>query len=182
MKNIKVYPDLLLLIVITGLLLIIPLAATVMSEEVIWNVTDFILAGAMLFGAGFTYLWVVRKKPSLLFQIATGIALGTLLMLIWVNLAVGIIGKEDHFLNKLYFIIPVIGFLGTILTRLEPRGMAITLYAMALAQGLITIIALIRVVKDLYDGTITGIIALNMFFIILFIISGWLFRKGPQHY
>jgi hypothetical protein len=58
-----------------------------------------------------------------------------------VNAAVGIIG--DGPVNVMYFGVPAIGIIGALIARLEPNGMARALFAMALAQMAVPVIALV---------------------------------------
>ncbi len=73
--------------------LLLPLLAMQFTGEVIWNLADFIVAGTLLIGAGLAYVLAARKADNIVFRAAIGIAPGTALLLIWVNLAIGVIGK-----------------------------------------------------------------------------------------
>ena len=128
----------------TGFLLLIPFLAMQFTEEVEWDLADFTVAGVLLFGAGLTYELAVRKAAgNIAYRAAIGIAVLAALSLIWVNLAVGLIGAEDNPANLMYCGVLVVGIVGAIFSRLQPRGMALTLISMALAQALVAVIALI---------------------------------------
>lgn len=74
-------------------LLLIPLVAMQFTEEVKWDVTDFIVAGGLLFGTGLLCEFVMRKVNKTKHRIIfCGIILAVL-FLIWVELAVGIFGS-----------------------------------------------------------------------------------------
>ena len=49
---------------VTALLLLIPLLAMRFTDEVAWSPTDFAVAGALLFGTGFTYKVIAGKWSS----------------------------------------------------------------------------------------------------------------------
>jgi peptidoglycan/LPS O-acetylase OafA/YrhL len=73
-----------------GLLLLIPLVAMRFTAEVSWKPGDFVLAGALLFGAGMSYLVVARRAPRRMQRIAAALVIAFLLVAVWAELAVGI--------------------------------------------------------------------------------------------
>jgi len=77
------------------------------------------------------------------YRLAVGLALTAAFLIIWLNAAAGLIGIEDDDpANLLYVGVLAIGFIGAILARLQPRGLARALFATALAQALVGAIAL----------------------------------------
>lgn len=164
----------------TGFLLLIPLIAMQFTNEVVWTLSDFIFAGTLLFGTGLTYKLSTQKSGNIIYRIATGFALFTGLFLIWVNMAVGIIGTEDNPINLLYFGVIFVGIVGALMARFESKGLALTMYALALAQALVAAIALIGGFYQSPPSTIFHIIGVNGFFIMLFVISALLFRYAEQ--
>lgn len=98
------------------------------------------------------------------------------------NLAVGIIGSEDNPANLLYIGVPAVGLLGCWIARFQPGGMASALIATAVAQMLIPFIALIFWKSTFHESPgITGILILNAFFAVLFLVSALLFRHAGQN-
>ncbi len=73
-------------------LLLIPLIAMQFSDEVNWTLSDFVVAGVLLLGAGLVCEFVLRKinKTSHRVAICTGILVA--LLIVWAELAVGIFG------------------------------------------------------------------------------------------
>ena len=69
-----------------------------------------------------------------------------------------------------------VGIIGAIISRFRPMGMARTLLAMALAQALVALIALIAGLGLPWSGP-AEIIMLNGIFIGMFIGSAWLFKR-----
>jgi hypothetical protein len=67
----------------TGAVLLIPLIA-----QWPWTLGDFILMGVLLFGAGSTFVFLVRKLPK--HRLTIGIVVLAALLYIWAELAVGI--------------------------------------------------------------------------------------------
>lgn len=82
----------------------------------------------------------MRKRVS--YRIAMGIALFAALLILWINLAVGIIGEPDDPANLMYFAVLAVGLGGAVIARLRPEGMARVLMVMALAQVLVGAVTL----------------------------------------
>lgn len=78
------------IIVGTALILIIPLAVMQFNPEVDWSLFDFIIAGILLLGTGFSYEFLSRNMKTVPHRLALGILLVLLLFIIWADLAVGI--------------------------------------------------------------------------------------------
>jgi hypothetical protein len=127
----------------TAFILLLPLFAMLFTNQVVWDLTDFIVAGALIFGTGLAYELVARKGGTMAYRVAVGIALAAAFLLVWMNLAVGIIGSEDNPVNLMYFGVLAIGILGATIARLRPQGMVRALFATALAQALVPVLALI---------------------------------------
>jgi hypothetical protein len=163
----------------TACILLLFLLAMLLTDEMNWGLFDFVFAGALIFGTGLTYVLVAGKGGTTAYRFAVGIALAAVFLLIWLNLAVGIIGSEDNPANLLYGGVLAVGFLGAILAELRPRGMARVLFAMALAQTLVPVIALIIWRPQLTSGVL-GVLTLNGFFVTLFVGSGLLFRSAAR--
>jgi hypothetical protein len=178
----KFYKSITLLALATGFLLLIPLVAMQFSDEVLWTLFDFVIASILLFSTGLAYLLVTQKLASrmgenFVYRVAVGFALFTGLFLIWSNLAVGIIGSEDQAINLLYFGVIIVGILGAFIVRFRPKGMVGIMFAMAFAQGLVTAIALLA---EMYQpiSSVLEILAVNGFFIMLFVVAALLFRHA----
>ena len=83
----------LVIIVFTvALLLLVPLIAMQFTDEVNWNLADFIVAAVLLFGTGLTCEFVLRKVKKTQYRIAIIVSILAVLFLIWAELAVGIFG------------------------------------------------------------------------------------------
>jgi len=125
------------------------------------------------------------------YQVATGIAVAAALVLFWMNAAVGIIG--DGPVNLMYLGVLIVGFVGAFIARLQPRGMALALFATAVAQMLVPVIALViwkAGWQDLlidpnspnppFDPGIAPVFGLNAVFAMLWVVSAWMFRKAAR--
>lgn len=175
-KEVSIYKFIAALTFSIGILFLIPLIAMQFTDQVVWTLSDFIIAGTFLFGTGITYKLITRKSGKSTYKLSIGFALFTGLFLLWVNGAVGIIGSENNPVNLLYFGVIAIGIIGAMITRVQAKGMAYTMFAMAFTQALIASIAIIGGYHPNPDSAVFEIIAVNGFFIMLFMISALLFR------
>jgi hypothetical protein len=163
----------------TVAILMIPFLGMRTSNDWNWSLFDFIVMGALIFGTGLAYVLISRKGGTTAYRFAVGMALAAAFLLVWINLAVGVIGSEDNPANLMYFGVLAIGFLGAIIAELRPHGMARVLFAMALAQALVPVIALIIWKPQITSG-VAGVLTLNGFFVVLFVGSALLFRNAAR--
>ena len=114
------------------------------------------------------------------YRFAIVLALATAFVLVWLIGAVGVIGVEGDPFDLMYFAVLAVGIVGAIITRLQPRGMARALFATALAQALVTVIALIAGKHQSSVSSVPEILILNGFFIALFLGSARLFGNAAR--
>lgn len=74
------------------LILLIPIIAMQFTDEVNWTLSDFIIAGILLLSSGFLFELTIRKVKNTGYRIAICTVLLVMLLLFWVELAVGIFG------------------------------------------------------------------------------------------
>ena len=75
---------------ITAIILLIPLVAMQFSEEVDWELADFVIIGTLLFGAGLSYELIARKMRSKNHRIILSLIVVLAVLYAWAELAVGI--------------------------------------------------------------------------------------------
>jgi hypothetical protein len=156
-------------------MLLLALVAKQFVGEV--NLVDSIAQiGAMLIGVGIAIEVASRKTGKSTYRTAVGLALGSGLLLGWVNGAVGIIGSSDNEANLMYGGVLVVGATGAVIARFQPKGMARALFAAALAQTLVAVIALVGGM----GGGPLDIVTINGFFVALFVGSAVLFSKAAR--
>ena len=148
-----------------------------MTLEQFANAAEFLV---LLIVAVTLVFLVFRIHQTRAYRSAIGLALAGAFILVWVNLAVGIIGDSDNLANLMYVGVLAIGIIGAILARFQPYGMARALFAVALAQALVTMIVLIGGL-GVPGKPVSGVILiLNGFFIVLWLGSAMLFRKAAR--
>lgn len=81
---------------LTGICLIlaIPLVAMQFTQEVSWSLSDFLVFGGLLAIIGFTYEFGIRRLKSSTKRALMTLALIAVFLLIWAELAVGILGTS----------------------------------------------------------------------------------------
>ncbi|MFT3998556.1 MAG: hypothetical protein QM667_14235 [Asticcacaulis sp.] len=113
-----------------------PLIAMQFTREVQWGPLSFVMFAGLLAGAAGIFDLLTRTSSHPAYIVAGALSLGAACLMVWANLAVGIIGAEDNPANLIVFGIALIGLIGAAISRLKARGLALTLLIMALAQTL----------------------------------------------
>ena len=116
---------------------------------------------------------------NLMFRFACGVAIVAALMLVWLSLGVGIIGRDGDPANRMYFGVLAVGIAGSLIARFQPRGMTRALVATALAQTTVAVIALVAGLGRPWSGPLE-LSLLNGFFVALFVGSAWLFNRAAR--
>jgi hypothetical protein len=161
---------------VTTLILSIPLVAMQFTAEVNWSITDFIIMGILIFGTGASYVLLTRLSPNIIHRAAFALAIGSTFLLIWVNLAVGLIGSGPNAANLMYIGVIVIVITGTFLCRFTAKGMERVMFRAAIALVLIAIIQLLSKMQEYSGSSVIEIIGVNAFFTTLYAVTGLLFR------
>lgn len=165
------------------LFLIIPLTGMLLSAGVNWGLFDFIFAWVLIFGSGFTYKFITSKISNTKYKAALGIAVFTSLFIVWSNLAVGIIGSEDNPVNLIYFVMLFAVIIGGVAVKFQPKGLSILMLAAAAAHGLIPFAAVLLIGTEnieRFTREMNALIVIHLFIIMLWTISGLLFRYSAQ--
>jgi hypothetical protein len=104
-------------------LLLVPLAAMQVTEEVNWDLADFAVFGAMLAAACLGFDFLTGRTRDLAYQLAAGVGLMTAFLLVWVSLAVGLIGSADNDANLIYGGVLAIAVSGAVMARWQAGGL-----------------------------------------------------------
>jgi hypothetical protein len=122
---------------------LLPLAAMQFSAEVDWDARDFALVAAMLLAVCGTFELGWRASSSPAYRAGFALAAVAGFLLVWVNLAVGMIGSERNPYNLWFGSVLATGVAGALLARFRAPGMVRALLATALAQTLVSGAALL---------------------------------------
>jgi hypothetical protein len=124
-------------------LLLLPLVAMQFTREVDWDGRDFAVIAVMLAIACGTYELAVRLSGDPAYRAGFGLAAVAGFLLVWVNLAVGMIGSEGNPYNLWFGAVLATGLLGALLARFRAAGMVRALLAAAIVQALVSGVALV---------------------------------------
>ncbi len=79
------------LTIAVALILAVPLVAMQFTDEVNWSALDFAVAAVLLFGAAGVYAFAAKLSQNSRYRAAVGVTITAVLLLIWAQLAVGIL-------------------------------------------------------------------------------------------
>lgn len=155
-----------------AVLLAIPAVAMQFTSEVDWGPEDFIVMGALLAMACVGYEVATRLSSNWAYRAGAAVAIVTCFMTVWVNLAVGMVGDEDNPANLLFGGVILIAMIGAILSGFRPRGVARSMQAAAVAQGLMAVYALVA-------GDLVAVLPIA-FFMVPWLAGAHLFLRAAQ--
>jgi FtsH-binding integral membrane protein len=110
-------------------------------------------------------------KVNRAYKTAVGIAVVSALLTLWMQ---GAVATADDSPGPIFLGVLGVGVVGVTIARLRPQGMARALLAVALAQALVAVIAMIAW-KQYLELSI-----LNAFFIAMWVGSALLFRRAAR--
>lgn len=156
---------------IAALALLVPLATGAP-----WTMSDYVFAAVLMFGSLGLYELAARLTGNTAYRTGAALAIGATFLLVWVNGAVGI---TDSDADGLFLLVPAGAFIGALVARFQPRGMAVAMFSAALATVGIVVIALIAGVVPAFNSAfeVLGIAAL---FGMMFVGSGLLFHQAAR--
>ena len=164
--------------IVGGLILLLMILAMMgVTDEVRWS--DVVGWSMVLLPLGGLYeLWQWLKTRTKTYRIAFSVGLAGVLLLGWVSGAVGIIGSENQPVNLMYWAVPAVLLIGSLISRFKSHGMARTLFAVALVQVLVPVVALIISPEVSWGNAgVIGVFVFNSIFAVLFAGSGLLFSR-----
>ena len=153
-----------------GVAWLVPLAAKLLTD-LPWTTFDFVLWGAMLLVAAGVCEVGLRLSGSLAYRAGYVVAAGTSFLIVWSNLAVGIIGNEDNPLNQIFFGVIAVAVVGAFLARFRAKGMALAMLVTAIAQFGTAFVALA------YEHVVFAIVGV---FSLGWLLAAWLFREAAR--
>jgi hypothetical protein len=161
-------------------LLLLPLLAMQVSDEVDWDAADFMVFGAMLALACGAWEAAARRSGSGAYRAGVGVAVAAGFLLVWVNLAVGVIGTEDDPANLMFAGVLTVAIGGAAAARARPGGLARAMLATALAQVLVAAVALVAGMRGGGASPPAEVIGLSAGFAGLWLVSARLFRRAAR--
>ena len=145
-----------------------------------WSPADFVVAGVIFAIVGGTFELAVRASGNASYRAGAAIALAAAFLLVWINLAVGIIGNENNPLNLLFFGVIAAALVGSIIARFRAAGMARAMIIVAAIEGLIGITTFILGPGAAEPPGALGLLGLIEFFALMWLLSAWCFRRAAR--
>lgn len=152
--------------------LMAPVVASRVMEGWNWPAKAFVLVYVLFFGTGMAYALIARKMDAWTYKAGVGVALAAGFALGWSNMVH--VADSGNPANLAYYGVLVVGVIGAWLARLEARGLARTMFAMASVLALIAVTLPSGAPPDLARN----MAILHCIFGALFILSGLLFRHA----
>jgi len=153
-------------------LLMVPLVASRVVEGWNWPPGAFARVYVLFFLTGMAYALIARKMGAWSYKAGVAVALVAGFALGWSNMVQ--VADSGHPENLVYYSVLVVGLVGALLARLQARGLARTLFAMAATLALIAVILPSGAPPDMARRMAIG----HGVYVVLFIASGLLFRHA----
>lgn len=172
-----------------ALFFLLPVIGQLAVDGFRWGPGDFVMFATMLVVLCSLYEVASRISGSLAYRTAAGIVLLSCFALVFINLAVGIIGSEDHPANMMYFAVVLPGFLAALFVRFSPAGMVRVMIMMGVAQIIVAIVgaSVAWTTPDADPNRPLGTLVLSGAFALAWLLSAYLFNiaakteKTPVH-
>jgi hypothetical protein len=152
--------------------LMVPLVASQVVEGWNWDAGGFVFVYVLFFGTGMVYAVIARKMGAWSYKAGVGVALVAGFALGWSNMVH--VADSENPANLVYYSVLAVGGVGAWLARLEARGLARTLFAMAATLALIAVM----LPSGAPPYLARNMAILHGVFVALFTASGLLFRHA----
>ena len=152
--------------------LMVPLVASQFVEDWNWPVGAFVRVYVLFFVTGMVFALVASRMGAWSYKAGVGVALVAGFALGWSNMVH--VADSENPANLVYYSVLALGGVGAWLARLEARGLARTLFAMAATLALIAVMLPSGAPPYLARNMAIGHVVL----VALFTASGLLFRHA----
>jgi hypothetical protein len=152
--------------------LMVPLVASQVVEGWNWKPRGFVIVYLLFFATGLAYALIARKMGAWSYKAAVGVALVAGFALGWSNMVQ--VADSGHPENLVYYIVLAVGVVGALLARLQARGLALTLSAMAVTLAVIALMLPSGAPPDMARRMAIG----HAVYVVLFLASGLMFRHA----
>jgi hypothetical protein len=149
------------------------------AEGVNWSRGDFIFAGLLFAILGGLLELTVRMSKNGLYRLAVALALLGNLLVIWSNLAVGIVGSAQDPVNQLFFAALLVGIAGACIVRFRASGMPWAMVATSVSLGIAFVIATATRTDEPNVSHWTEAVGVSIFGLI-FLASAGLFARAAR--
>ena len=160
-------------------LLLLPVLAMQFTRELDWTLGDFIVFGVMIATVGGGFELAVRASGDWAYRGGAAMALAGTFLVVWANLAVGIVGNEHNPANQLVFFALLAGLAAAAVARFRPRGVALAM--LLTGSGLMLAFAIAMIYRPQEPGVHPAVeLAGTSVFALIFVGSATLFRRAAR--
>lgn len=142
------------------------------GSAVEWTAFDFVVFGTLLLALCVGLELAMRLSMRWSYRIAVTMTVAGGFLMVWANLAVGIIGNEENPQNLLFYAVLILGLAGALRSRFDARGLMWTLRGMAATQLLVFVIA------AAFDWALLPVFTIVYF--AWWLVAGELFKKASR--
>jgi hypothetical protein len=160
-------------------LLLVPLVMMQIVDDWNWGPGSFLFAGIMIGGVLLLYEFAARAGVSMAYRGGVAAALMAAFLMVWINLAVGIVG-EDNPINFSFFMLVFAAGVGAYAVHGEAGGMARAMLGVAVVQALLAVAIATAPSTQRDPMGATGVLLISAFFVFLWLMSAALFRRASQ--
>ena len=153
----------------------IPAIAMQFTDEVQWGPFDFLVMGAMLALACGAFEFAARMTGNVAYRAGVALAVLAAFAMVWVNLAVGVIGEEFNPANLMFGAVLLIGVVGAVVARFRPAGMVRAMVSTSVAVVVAGVVGLAVTREDHWQIAVfcAGLAA-------MWLVAATLFRRAAR--
>ena len=162
---------------LAAFLLLLPAIAMQFTREVNWGLGDFLAMGFMMGILGMGLELAVRASRNNAYRAGAAAALLTGFLVTWSNLAVGIIGSEDHPANGMFFGVIALAIIGSFVSQFRARGMGRAMTLATIGQFAVPFVA-IAIWNPPFTPDLLKTVVFNSIFAAMWYFAAAMFRKA----
>jgi hypothetical protein len=160
-------------------LMLVPLAAQLVSGGFGWSSGDFVFVAVVLFASCFIFDLAARRAPNFAYLAGAAAALAAGFGLFVVNGAVGLVGSESEPHNLLFGAAILVALVGAVISRGRAAGMARAMLAAAVTHVGVSSALLVAAGGASDADPRMEILGLAIFATV-WLASAWLFRRASK--
>jgi hypothetical protein len=119
-------------------MLMVPIVASQLVVDWNWPVVTFVRVYVLFFVTGMVFALVARRMGAWSYKAGVGLSLAAAFTLGWSNMVH--VADSGNPANLVYYSVLGVGVVGALLARLQARGLALTLFAMAATLAVIALV------------------------------------------
>jgi hypothetical protein len=164
---------------VAAVLLLTPLVMMQVSDEWNWGVGDFVFAAVMICGTCALYELATTVSGSLAYRGGVALALAASFLIVWINLAVGIVG-EDNPANLNFFGLVAMAAAASFAGGFSAKGMARAMACVAAAQAFLGVLLATAPINATMPPGPAKLLAFNLAFAAVWLFAAGLFWRASR--